>query len=148
MMAQDGLEPAAALPGAPRLRWPWAATAATCLLAAMVIGTLLGPAHLGFGETFTSLLSRVPFLHVHSSLDDVQRSILWSLRVPRVVLGALVGGTLALAGASHQAALRNPLDDPYLLGAAAGAELGATLAIAGRTCSALLLLEATRRRES
>jgi iron complex transport system permease protein len=130
MMAQDGLEPAAALPGAPRLRWPWAATAATCLLAAMVIGTLLGPAHLGFGETFTSLLSRVPFLHVHSSLDDVQRSILWSLRVPRVVLGALVGGMLAVAGAGYQGAFRNPLADPYLLGAAAGAELGATLAIA------------------
>ena len=45
------------------------------------------------------------------------------------VLGALVGGTLALAGASYQGVFRNPLADPYLLGAAAGAGLGATLVL-------------------
>ena len=130
MTAQDLLQAPSELPGAPRLRRSWAATATACLLVAMVVGTLLGPVHLGFGETFTALLSRVPLLHVHSSLDDVQRSILWSLRVPRVVLGALIGGMLAVAGAGYQGAFRNPLADPYLLGAAAGAELGATLAIA------------------
>src|SRR2546430_16682920 len=54
----------------------------------------------------------------------------WSLRFPRVVLGALVGGMLATAGAAYQGVFRNPLADPYLLGAAAGANLGATLAIA------------------
>src|SRR5256886_8233225 len=53
----------------------------------------------------------------------------WSLRFPRVVLGALVGGLLATAGAAYQGVFRNPLADPYLLGAAAGAVLGATLAI-------------------
>jgi iron complex transport system permease protein len=47
-----------------------------------------------------------------------------------VVLGALVGGMLAIAGAAYQGVFRNPLADPYLLGAAAGANLGATLAIA------------------
>ena len=49
------------------------------------------------------------------------------MRLPRVVLGALVGGTLAAAGAAYQGVFRNPLADPYLLGAAAGAGLGATL---------------------
>ena len=46
------------------------------------------------------------------------------------MLGVLVGGMLALAGASYQGVFRNPLVDPYLLGVAAGAGLGATLAIA------------------
>ena len=50
--------------------------------------------------------------------------------MPRVVLGALVGGMLALAGATYQGVFRNPLADPYLLGVAAGAGLGATIAIA------------------
>ncbi len=61
--------------------------------------------------------------------DPGQANILWSLRFPRVVLGAIVGGTLAMAGAAYQGVFRNPLADPYLLGAAAGANLGATLAI-------------------
>ena len=55
---------------------------------------------------------------------------MWELRFPRVVLGGLVGGMLALAGASYQGVFRNPLADPYLLGVAAGAGLGATLVIA------------------
>ena len=55
--------------------------------------------------------------------------MLWELRFPRVVLGGLVGGTLALAGASYQGVFRNPLADPYLLGVAAGAGFGATIAI-------------------
>ena len=96
----------------------------------MVAGVLIGPAHLGLRDTVDALLARLPFLHVRSPLDATQGSILWSLRVPRVVLGALVGGMLAVAGAAYQGAFRNPLADPYLLGAAAGAELGATLAIA------------------
>ena len=49
--------------------------------------------------------------------------------MPRVVLAALVGAMLALAGATYQGVFRNPLADPYLLGVAAGAGLGATLAI-------------------
>jgi iron complex transport system permease protein len=129
-MTEQRAERAATPPGIPRLRWPWAATGAAGLFAALLIGVLLGPAHLGFGQTFTALLSRVPLLHIHDSLDHVQSSILWSLRLPRVVLGALVGGMLAVAGAGYQGAFRNPLADPYLLGASAGAELGATLAIA------------------
>jgi iron complex transport system permease protein len=52
------------------------------------------------------------------------------LRAPRVVLAALVGGMLAIAGSAYQGVFRNPLADPYLLGVAAGAGLGATLVIA------------------
>jgi iron complex transport system permease protein len=77
----------------------------------------------------SSLLGRVG-LHVGTPLPHVQEEILVQWRVPRVLLAALVGGVLAIAGASYQGVFRNPLADPYLLGAAAGAGLGATVVIA------------------
>jgi iron complex transport system permease protein len=55
--------------------------------------------------------------------------VLWQLRAPRVALAALVGGMLAVSGSAYQGVFRNPLADPYLLGIAGGAGLGATLAI-------------------
>jgi iron complex transport system permease protein len=58
-----------------------------------------------------------------------ESAILWELRVPRVILGALVGAALATSGAAYQGVFRNPLADPYLLGAAAGAGLAATVAV-------------------
>jgi iron complex transport system permease protein len=58
-------------------------------------------------------------------------SIVFDLRLPRVLMGVLVGATLALAGAAMQGLFRNPLADPYLLGIASGASLGATIAILG-----------------
>jgi iron complex transport system permease protein len=67
-------------------------------------------------------------MHPHLSATD--ETILWQIRLPRVVLGALVGAMLATAGASYQGVFRNPLADPYLLGVAAGAGLGATIAVA------------------
>jgi iron complex transport system permease protein len=67
---------------------------------------------------------------VGNPLGDTEDAILWDLRLPRVLLGAIVGATLALAGAAYQGVFRNPLADPYLLGAAAGAGLGATMVVA------------------
>src|SRR5205823_14112768 len=85
--------------------------------------------HIGLGATLESLAAKVPFLRVHSPLSPTDEAILWDIRVPRVVLGALVGAMLATAGASYQGVFRNPLADPYLLGVAAGAGLGATIAV-------------------
>jgi iron complex transport system permease protein len=99
------------------------------LVVALAIGLAVGPVHIGVGEIIRSALSYVPFLHVHQPLGAVDRAVLWQLRAPRVVLAALVGGMLAVAGASYQGVFRNPLADPYLLGVAGGAGLGATLAI-------------------
>jgi iron complex transport system permease protein len=76
------------------------------------------------------IVDRLPFLDVSSGLSDQQASIVWQIRLPRVALGALVGGTLAVAGAAYQGVFRNPLVDPYLLGVAAGAGLGATVVFA------------------
>jgi iron complex transport system permease protein len=70
-------------------------------------------------------------LGMGSRLDPQQVAIIEQIRLPRVVLGLLVGSTLSLCGASYQGVFRNPLADPYLLGAAAGAGLGVTLVIVG-----------------
>jgi iron complex transport system permease protein len=109
--------------------WRWVLVSVAILLVALVLGVAVGPAQLSIGGIVGSVFARLPFVHGSSGLSAQQESILWSLRVPRVVLGALAGGTLAIAGAAYQGTFRNPLADPYLLGAAAGAELGATLAI-------------------
>src|SRR4029078_8244110 len=100
------------------------------LVASLVVGLGIRPVAIGPGAIVESALSHVPFLHVHSPLDSVQEAILWQLRAPRVVAAALVGGMLAIAGSAYQGVFRNPLADPYLLGVAAGAGLGATIALA------------------
>lgn len=56
-------------------------------------------------------------------------AVVWKLRLPRVILGAFIGGGLAAAGAGYQGLFRNPLADPYIIGASSGAALGAAIAI-------------------
>jgi iron complex transport system permease protein len=106
------------------------AGSALVLLAAMLLGILVGPAGLTPSGVILDVIDRLPFVDVDSGLTARQQSILWNIRIPRVVLGALVGATLAIAGAAYQGVFRNPLADPYLLGVSSGAGLGATLAIA------------------
>lgn len=108
---------------------PVLSTAVVLLAAAMLVGTLVGPAGLTPRGVLLELVDLLPFVHVDSGLSDRQQVILWELRVPRVVLGAVVGAMLAIAGATYQGVFRNPLADPYLLGVSSGAGLGATLAI-------------------
>jgi iron complex transport system permease protein len=108
---------------------PVLGTAVVLLAAAMLVGTLVGPAGLTPRGVLLELVDLLPFVHVDSGLSERQQVILWELRVPRVVLGAVVGAMLAIAGATYQGVFRNPLADPYLLGVSSGAGLGATLAI-------------------
>jgi iron complex transport system permease protein len=110
----------------PRL---WGLCSGAFLVVALLVGLGIGPVAIGPGAIVESALSHVPLVDVHTPLSSVQEAILWQLRAPRIVLAALVGGMLALAGASYQGVFRNPLADPYLLGVAAGAGLGATVAI-------------------
>jgi iron complex transport system permease protein len=118
------------LTAVPGLTLGWAVIGALVLTGALLVGFAVGPVDLGIGAIVREILSHVPFLGVSSPLDDTEQAIFWQLRAPRVVLGALVGAMLASAGAGYQGVFRNPLADPYLLGAAAGAGLGATLVIA------------------
>lgn len=98
-------------------------------LLALAVGTMVGPADLSFGAILSELGSHVPGLGISSSLTERQAVILWQWRLPRVVLGALVGASLSMSGAGYQGVFRNPLAAPFLLGVAAGAGLGATVAI-------------------
>ena len=104
-------------------RWQITASAAAALLIACLLGVGFGPVNLNFGSIIRTLLG------LPNGLENEDRTLLLELRLPRVVLGALVGAALATSGAVYQSVFRNPLADPYLLGAASGAGLGATVAI-------------------
>ena len=106
------------------------ATGGAVLAVVMLVGITVGAADLGAGAVMVELLDAIPGVSLDSGLDTAARNILWQLRLPRVVLGGLVGASLATAGAAYQGVFRNPLADPYLLGAASGAGLAAVIAIA------------------
>lgn len=104
-------------------------TGLAAVVAAIVAGLTIGPVGIGPHQVAMELLNSLPSIAIDSGLSDVHAKIVTGIRLPRVVLGLLVGATLSLGGATYQAAFRNPLADPYLLGIAAGAGLGATIAI-------------------
>jgi len=94
---------------------------------------MIGPAGPDWWRVPLALAERTPLLDrlgIDSGVTEREWSIIWNIRMPRVVLAGIVGATLSLGGASYQGVFRNPLVDPYLLGAAAGGGLGATLVIA------------------
>jgi len=107
----------------------WYVAAALLLLGAVVVGASIGPAGPPAWKVPLEMLNRLPLISIDTGVTAAEWNIVWRIRMPRVVLGGLVGGMLAMAGASYQGVFRNPLVDPYLLGAAAGAGLGATLAL-------------------
>lgn len=93
-------------------------------------------ASLGFGAAPVPLPSvleilgqRLFDLQPAQAVSSAQDSIVWLIRAPRVVLGALVGAGLALVGTALQAVTRNPLADPHLLGVSSGAALGAVIVV-------------------
>jgi iron complex transport system permease protein len=96
------------------------------LLIAIVVGIVVGPADIGLVELGSIVLDRLTGANPESPLRS---SIVWELRMPRVLTAAAVGAGLGLAGAVIQAVTRNPLADPYLLGVSSGASLGAVAVI-------------------
>lgn len=112
-----------------RLRWGWLLAMLAVLAGAVLAGVTTGPAGLDPWQVLRELAGG-GFAGEETALSETHRAIIWEIRLPRVVLGGLVGCLLSLAGASYQGVFRNPLADPYLLGVAAGGGLGATIAIA------------------
>jgi iron complex transport system permease protein len=97
-----------------RGRW-WLPLALVALALSLVLAAQVGPA---------------------GGLSRANWDLIWKVRMPRVVLAALVGAMLSAAGAAYQGAFRNPMADPYLLGVAAGSGLGATIVfVVGRASS-------------
>jgi iron complex transport system permease protein len=107
-------------------RW-WIPAAGALALVSVLLGAMVGPAGPTWWRVPLALLDHLPLISIDSGVTPREWTIIWDIRMPRVVLAALVGSMLSLSGASYQGVFRNPLVDPYLLGVAAGAGLGATL---------------------
>ncbi|WP_347265807.1 iron ABC transporter permease [Paracoccus sp. (in: a-proteobacteria)] len=102
---------------------PWLFPALALLVAALFLGSLLtGPARIGAGESLAALFS---------GGQDMLALVMREIRLPRAILGLLVGAALGMSGAALQGFLRNPLAEPGLIGTSASAALGAVLAIHG-----------------
>jgi iron complex transport system permease protein len=104
------------------------------LLAGFTVLVVIGVIAVGLGavwvpplDVFELLIARLPLVDVTSDSPAAWDTILWKLRLPRIVLAAIVGSALAVAGATYQGLFRNPLADPSLIGATSGAGLGATV---------------------
>ncbi len=91
------------------------------LVGALMLGLAAGPSGLGMGEILSVLADR--------DATGPAADIVLRVRLPRVLLGGLVGACLAVAGVLFQAMLRNPLADPYVLGVSGGAALGGILVL-------------------
>ena len=102
--------------------------ALAAVLAAVLIGVSQGTADIPFTTVVRILASKTLGLG-HATWPQTWEEIVWEIRLPRVLLAGLVGASLAFSGAAYQGVLRNPLADPYLIGVAAGAGLGATIVL-------------------
>lgn len=105
------------------------------LLVSIILGIGIGPVTIDFGQVWTIMghnLLELVGLGDRVDLGEIRAStqnIVWFLRAPRVLLGALVGASLTLSGLGMQAFTKNPLAEPYVLGISSGASLGAVLAM-------------------
>lgn len=126
---------AGAAVGVTRLRAAWLVGGVAAVAAALLAGVAIGPVALSPLAVARELVDHLPGVRLKSGLDVRQAAIVWDLRFPRVVLALVVGSMLASAGAAYQGVFRNPLADPYLLGAAAGAGLGVTIVIVSDAAS-------------
>lgn len=108
--------------------------ASVLLVLSVFCAIALGAVALPAGTVWQVLLSRVPLLGdalgITPNWSVAQEAVVLQIRLPRVLLAAIVGGSLAVAGATYQGMFRNPLADPYLIGVASGAGLGAVAALA------------------
>jgi iron complex transport system permease protein len=87
--------------------------------------TAIGSVKIPLTTTVQILVDRLPFINIDQTWPDALATIIVDIRLPRIILAGLVGAALAVAGATYQGLFRNPLADPYLIGVAQGASLGA-----------------------
>lgn len=100
---------------------------AAALLVAIVVATSAGAVRIPPASIVSMVLARTGLTHGPSEAPAVEETIVFEVRLPRVVMAALVGAALSTAGVLFQALLRNPLADPYAIGTSGGAALGAAL---------------------
>ena len=93
----------------------------------VILATAVGSVQIPFLTTSSILISKLPLVEMTPTWTGALETIILEIRLPRVILAGLVGAALAIAGATYQGLFRNPLADPYLIGVAQGAALGAVI---------------------
>ncbi|TCZ73772.1 iron ABC transporter permease [Paenibacillus albiflavus] len=109
----------------------WGGAGVLLLLLAIFIAIFVGASYVSPSQIVRIMISRLPMVGdwITPDWDSSAEQIIMNVRFPRVVLGILVGASLAVAGAAFQGVLRNPLADPYTLGVASGSSVGAAILI-------------------
>jgi iron complex transport system permease protein len=100
---------------------------AIALVVIIAVATAVGSVKIPLPTTVQILIDRLPFISIDQTWPDSLATIIVDIRLPRIILAGLVGAALAVAGATYQGLFRNPLADPYLIGVAQGAALGASI---------------------
>jgi len=96
-------------------------------IAVAIISVLIGPANIGIGQALKGIL--YGWQEGYTGLTPSEKTIIFSIRLPRVIFAGLVGASLSVAGVIFQALLRNPLADPFILGISSGSAVGAIIGI-------------------
>ena len=99
------------------------------LVAALFLANAFGAVNVPLPDILKMALNKLAVFDFPSTWRVVDETIIFQIRLPRVISGALVGAALATAGVLFQGLLRNPMADPYIIGTSAGAALGATVAM-------------------
>ena len=96
-------------------------------IAVAIVSVLIGPANIGIGQALKGIL--YGWQQGYTGLTPSEKTIIFSIRLPRVIFAGLVGASLSVAGVIFQALLRNPLADPFILGISSGSAVGAIIGI-------------------
>lgn len=116
--------------------WPRMLIGVAVLVAVSLLALSIGAASVPLDATVRIIVSHLPGVDVAEDVRVSWQNIIWEVRLPRVILAGLVGGTLAMCGATYQGVFRNPLAEPYVIGVATGAALGATIVLVSDVPSA------------
>lgn len=103
------------------------------LLIVIIVCSFIGTANITYIDIFKILTSKIFNINIDvSNIPTSAETIIWKIRFPRVLIGLLVGGSLAVAGAVYQGLLKNPMADPYVIGVSSGAAFGAAIGIVSK----------------
>ena len=98
----------------------------------IILSSMTGVADISINKAIRILLSKLPIIKEFISLEGIKQNqitIIWQIRLPRIILAAFVGMGLSVSGAAFQGMFKNPMADPYVLGISSGAALGAAIAM-------------------
>jgi iron complex transport system permease protein len=110
-----------------RSNWKLVVIGTACLVLLVIVSMAIGKYSVPPSAILRVLLAGLT--GSDTGIDPIQQTVIWNVRLPRVLAGLLIGAALAAAGATYQGLFRNPLVSPDILGVSAGASLGAVLAI-------------------